>query len=175
MATLTLDILFIEELQDVYNVEFQIMESLPKMISLASLPELKEALSQHLKETQNQITRIEKIFGLLNLPKMGKTCEAMEGILLEAEELLSNKTKNATLDAAIIGAAQKVEHYEIASYGTLLSFAKFLNFDDEIIDLLQEILEEEENADEILTKLAEGTLFTSGVNKEAATATNSQH
>lgn len=172
MKSQTLDKLFIDELEDMYSSENQIVESLPKLIKLASFPELKEALSNHLKETKDQVTRIEKIFGLLDLPVKEKTCEAMEGILKEAEELTKNIAKSATLDAAIISAAQKVEHYEIASYGTLRSFAKYLELEDEILDLLQETLDEEGDADKTLTKIAEGTLFSNGVNKEAATATS---
>jgi ferritin-like metal-binding protein YciE len=102
MKDQTLDRLFIDELEDMYNSENQIIESLPKLIKLASFPELKEALSKHLKETQNQVTRIEKIFSLLNLPAKEKSCEAMKGLLKEADRLVDNKTKAATLDAAII-------------------------------------------------------------------------
>lgn len=160
--------LFIEELEDMYSSEHQIIDSLPKLINLASLPDLKEALTNHLKETKNQVRRIEKIFSILNLRAKEKTCEAMEGILKEAEELSENKTKSPSLDAAIISAAQKVEHYEIASYGTLRSFAKHLDLDNEISDLLKETLDEEAAADKKLTKIADGSFFSSGVNKEAA-------
>lgn len=167
MKNQTLDKLFIDELEDMYDSESQIVESLPKLIKLASSPELKEALSKHLKETQNQIIRIEKIFSILDLQAQKKSCEAMEAILKEADRLV-NKTKTAILDAAIICAAQKIEHYEIASYGTLRSFAKHLDMGHEIIDLIKETLDEEGSADKALTKIAEGTLFTNGVNREAA-------
>jgi ferritin-like metal-binding protein YciE len=160
--------LFVEELADMYSSEHQIIESLPKLIQLASFPDLKEALTKHLKETKDQVTRIEKIFSFIGLPPKEKTCEAMEGLLKEAEELVQDKTKCATLDAAIISAAQKVEHYEMASYGTLRSFAKYLNLESDVIDLLQESLDEEGAADKKLTKIAEGSFFSSGVNKEAA-------
>ena len=163
----TLDKLFIDELEDMYSSENQILESLPKLIKLASFPALKEGLTKHFKETQNQVTRLEKIFSILELTPEEKTCEAMEGILKEADELVEKKTKSAILDAAIISAAQKVEHYEIASYGTLRSFAKYLELDEEIVDLLQETLDEEGAADKALTKVAEGTIFSNGVNKEA--------
>lgn len=168
MKTQTLNQLFVDELEDMYNSENQIVESLPKMIKAASYEDLKKALSKHLKETQNQVVRLEKIFSLLDLPAKENPCEAMEGILKEANELVEGKSKTATTDAAIICAAQKVEHYEIASYGTLRSFAKYLDLDDEIIDLIQETLDEEGEADKALTKIAEGTIFFSGVNKEAA-------
>lgn len=160
--------LFIDELADMLNSENQIVESLPKLIKLASLPELKEALTKHLKETQNQVERIEKIYSILGLPSNEETCEAMEGLLKEAEDLTSKFQKSPTLDAAIISAAQKVEHYEIASYGTLRSFAKHLDLDSEVVDLIQETLDEEAAADKKLTKIADGSFFTSGVNKEAA-------
>jgi ferritin-like metal-binding protein YciE len=160
--------LFIDELEDMYNSENQIVESLPKLIHLANSPDLKEALTKHLKETQNQVTRIENIFSILEMSAKEKTCKAMQGLLKEAEELIRNKTKSSVLDAAIISAAQKVEHYEIASYGTLRSFAKHLDFDSEIIDLLQVTLDEEGAADKKLTKIAEGTIFSTGVNREAA-------
>lgn len=163
--------LFIDELEDMYSSENQIIESLPKLINLASLPDLKETLAKHLKETQNQVDRIEEIFFLLDIsPKEEITCEAMKGLLKEAEQLTKNKTRSPLLDAAIISAAQKVEHYEIASYGTLRSFAKTLRLDGEIIDLIQETLDEEGAADKKLTKIAEGSFFTEGVNEEAATA-----
>ena len=160
--------LFMEELEDMYSSEQQIIQSLPKLILLASLPELKEALTKHLAETEHQISRIEQIFSMLGMSPRENTCEAMEGLLKEAEELTENKTKSPTLDAAIISAAQKVEHYEIASYGTLRSFAKNLGLDSEISDLLQETLNEEGAADKKLTKIADGSIFASGVNKEAA-------
>lgn len=168
MESQTLDKLFVDELEDMYSSENKIIKSLPKLIKLATFHELKEALTKHLKETQDQIARIEKIFSILDLRIQKKSCEAMEGILREADELLENRTRTATLDAAIISMVQKIEHYEIASYGTLRSFAKYLDMNDEIIDLIQETLDEEGAADKVLTKIAEGTLFTNGINKEAS-------
>lgn len=103
----------------------------------------------------------------MNLPVSDKICEAMRGLIKEADDLTQNKSKSATLDAAIISAAQKVEHYEIASYGTLRSFAKHLDLKSEITDLLQETLDEEGSADKKLTKIADGSFLSSGVNKEA--------
>lgn len=168
MKSLTLDKLFIDELEDMYSAENQIIESLPKMIKAASFPDLKEGLSNHLLETKMQVERLEKIFALLGLPAKEKRCKGMEGILKEGDKMLENQGKNATIDAAIISAAQKVEHYEIASYGALCSFAKYLELDGEIIDLLQENLKEEKAADKALTGVAEGGMFTDGINKEAA-------
>lgn len=168
MKSQTLDKLFIDQLEDMYSAEQQIIEALPKLIQLASFKDLKDGLTKHLKETQNQVQRLETIFSMLEITPEEKTCEAMEGILKEADELVEGNAKSATLDAAIISAAQKVEHYEMASYGTLRSFAKYLDLDSEIIDLLQETLNEEGAADKALTKIAEGTMFTDGINKEAA-------
>jgi ferritin-like metal-binding protein YciE len=167
--------LFMEELEDMYSSENQIIESLPKLIKLASLPDLKEALSSHLQETENQARRLEEIFSLLNKTPQEKTCEAMEGLLKEAEELTKNKKNSSVLDAAIISAAQKVEHYEIASYGTLRSFAKTLDLNSEVIDLIKEILDEEVSADKKLTKIADGSLFTTGVNEKAAAGKGSRN
>lgn len=160
--------LFVDELADMYNSEKQIVRALPKLIQLASNSDLKEAISKHLKETQNQVTRIEKIYSILGISAEDQECEAMQGLLEEANRLTESGTKSTTLDAAIISAAQKVEHYEIASYGTLRSFAKFLDFDSKVIDLLTDTLDEEAAADKKLTKIAEGSIFSTGVNKEAA-------
>jgi ferritin-like metal-binding protein YciE len=168
MKSQKLRALFLEELEDMYNSEKRIVVSLPKLIQLASFPELKKGLEKHLRETETQILRIEEIFELLRVAPMEKSCQAMGGILKEADMLVEDRTKTATLDAAIISAAQKVEHYEIASYGTLCSFAKYLNLDERIIHLLKATLDEEKGADKALNKIAEGTLFTRGINKEAA-------
>lgn len=160
--------LFIDELEDMYSSEHQIIEALPKLIKLASSTELKDALTKHLHETEHQVKRLKKIFSLLNLEPKQKTCEAMQGLVSEADDITQGKAKSPTLDAGIISACQKVEHYEMASYGTLRSFAKHLGFDSEVADLLQETLDEEGAADKKLTKIADGSLFTSGVNKEAS-------
>jgi len=168
MKTHDLHKLFVDELADMYDSELQIIDSLPKLIKLASLKDLKDSLSKHLLETKNQAKRIKKIFTILGIPLNKKPCKAMQGIIHEAEEIIKNKPKSATLDAAIISAAQKVEHYEIASYGTLRSFANHLSLKGEIADLLQSNLNEEGTADKKLTKIADGTFFSSGVNSEAA-------
>ena len=164
--------LFIDELADMLSSENQIIEALPKLIELASSPDLKKALSSHLKETENQVTRIEEIFSILKLDPEEKTCEAMEGLIEEADEIVEDKSKSPTLDAAIISAAQKVEHYEIASYGTLRSFAKHLGLDKRVMDLLQETLDEEGAADKKLTKIAEGSSSSSEKKKAGTTSVN---
>jgi ferritin-like metal-binding protein YciE len=159
--------LFIDELEDMYSAENQILESFPKLIKLASSQDLKNALSKHLKETETQAQRIQECFFILELKPKKNTCEAMQGLLKEADEIVKGKSKSAVLDAAIISAAQKVEHYEIASYGTLRSFAKHLELDNKISSLLTETIDEEGGADKALTKIAEGSVFTTGVNDEA--------
>jgi ferritin-like metal-binding protein YciE len=159
---------FIDELEDMLSCENQIIETLPNLIELASSEELKEALSSHLEETENQVKRLEDIFSMLEITPKEKTCKGMEGILDEGSEMFEGKPQDATLDAIIISAAQKVEHYEIASYGTLRSFANHLDLGSEIISLLQENLDEEGAADKKLTKIADGTFFSEGVNTEAA-------
>jgi ferritin-like metal-binding protein YciE len=168
--------LFVDELADIKNAESQLIDALPRLIEKASLEELKHALEHHLKETRTQVVRIEKIFTLLNISPVENVCEAMQGLVREAKELIEQGgSPSATLDAAIISAAQKIEHYEIATYGTLKSFAKHLNFDSEVIDLLQDSEDEEAGADKKLTKIADGSLFFGGVNKEAAAATSAKN
>lgn len=166
--------LFIDELEDMLSCENQITETLPKLIQLASSEDLKEALSSHLEETENQVERIDEIFSLLELTAKEKTCEGMEGIIKEGKEMLKGKIKNPVLDVAIISAAQKVEHYEIASYATLCSLANHLGLDKKIIKLLKETLYEEEGADTKLTKIAEGTIFSGGINEKAAELSKTQ-
>lgn len=161
--------LFIEELADMYSAEKQIIEALPQLIRLAFNADLKTALSDHLDETMTQKERIEEIFGILAVPRKEQKCAAMEGLVKETHEIVANKEPSALLDAAIISACQKIEHYEIASYGTLKSFAQHLNLPSDIKSLIRETLDEEAGADKKLTKIAEGSLFTKGVNKEAAT------
>jgi ferritin-like metal-binding protein YciE len=167
MKNPNLNQLFINELQDMYSAEEQIVAALPLLIKSSSHPELKQAFTDHLKETKFQVKRLEKVFSLLDLPYKKRLCKGIQGILKEGEELISHTTASSVLDAFIIGAAQKVEHYEIASYITLCSFAKHLKLGREIIDLLKENLNEESAADKKLTKIAEGSFFSDGINEEA--------
>ena len=160
--------LFVDELEDMLSCEKQIIETLPKLLRLASSNALKEALAMHLDETLNQLKRLEQIFSILGLQAKEKPCKGMKGILGEGDEMFRGKSEGPLLDAIIISAAQKVEHYEIASYGTLRSFAKHLELDRQVIDLIQTNLDEEGAADKKLTKLAEGGFFTDGINAEAA-------
>lgn len=158
---------FVDEIMDMYSAENQIIETLPKLIKIASMSELKEALSSHLKDTEKQSKRLETILSMLEEPVKEKKCKGMEGILKEGDEMVKNHSKSPILDAIIISAAQKVEHYEIASYGTLRSFAKHLGLNKQIVKLIQDTLDEEGQADKKLTKLAEGSVFSTGINQMA--------
>lgn len=160
--------LFVDQLEDVASSENQIIKALPNLIKITSCDKLKKALTDHLAETKHQVERLNKICSILKIKYEPALCKAMQGILAEAEEMIQGRKDSAALDAAIIAAAQKVEHYEIATYGTLRSFAKQLELDSKVVDLLQETLDEACTADRALTKIAEGSLFTSGVNKAAS-------
>lgn len=158
--------LFVEQLKDMVSAEEQLVDALPKMAQAARSPKLKEAFTNHLKETKQQVTRLKKVFQKLNIPFEAEECEAMKGLIEEGEEAIKNFGKSEVIDPALIAAAQRVEHYEMAAYGTIRTFAKELGYDD-IVDILQESLDEEGNANKLLTKIAEGGLFTSGVNQKA--------
>ena len=149
----TFEDLFHDELRDILDGERQITKALPKMIKAASNPELVEILETHLSQTEGQIDRLEKIFSICEIPLRAKKCEAIQGLLEEGEALLQECEPSATCDAGIIASAQKVEHYEIATYGTLRTFAEVLDF-DESATLLQETLDEESEMDERLNTLA---------------------
>ncbi len=164
---------FLEFIQDIYDAEKQIIEAMPTMIQAATNKDLKEGLTEHFEETKDQVNRLEIIFNLLEEKPFRKKCKGMEGVLLEGKEFLQEAGMSpAVKDCFIIIAAQKVEHYEIASYGSALALAKHMRSasDDkeyeDICDLLEESIKEEKNADKTLTKVAEGKLFTIGVNEE---------
>ena len=144
---------FINELRDLYDAEKQITKALPKMAKAAEHEELKQAFEMHLEETQGQIQRLEQVFKIFGETPKGKKCKAMEGLIEEAKELIEDEEG----DAALICAAQKVEHYEIASYGSLVAWADLLEEDD-ARELLEETLSEEEQADEKLTEIAESSI-----------------
>ncbi|MCE2983782.1 MAG: ferritin-like domain-containing protein [Parachlamydia sp.] len=166
---------FVDLLRDLFDAENQIVEALPKMIKSASHTELKEALSEHLDETKNQVQRLKKVFKMLNENPTGVPCPAMAGLLEEAEEHVSKPASPSVKDANIIICCQKVEHYEISSYGSARALARHLNENneragvdfDEIADILQATLDEESIADEKLTDIAEGGFFSLGINDEA--------
>lgn len=154
--------LFEEELKDIYWAEKALTKVIPKMIKNATSTELIEALDNHLMETEEQVKRVEKVFELTGQKAVAKKCEAMEGLIKEAGEIMEECEEGAMRDAGIISAGQKVEHYEIASYGTLRQFAETLGL-PEAVALLEETLNEEKNADEKLTEVA-----LSAVNVEAS-------
>ncbi|MBW3625305.1 MAG: ferritin-like domain-containing protein [Armatimonadetes bacterium] len=150
----TLKDLFVEELQDLYSAEQQIIEALPKMAESASNPQLKTAFEEHLKMTQEQKSRLEKIAQQLGVDPSGKHCKGMEGLIKEGQELMKEDADPAVLDAGLITAAQRVEHYEIAGYGTARTYASTLGH-AEVCRLLQTTLEEEGETDHRLTRIAE--------------------
>ncbi len=161
MALSTLDDLLVEELQDMYNAENQLIEALPKMAEAAHSPMLKKAFEEHKEKTERQAQRLEQVFEKLGHTPEEKTCRGMQGLIEEGEHIIQEDSEPAVRDAALIGAAQKVEHYEISGYGTMRTFAETLGH-DEVASLLQETLDEESHTDERLTRIAE-----SAVNKKA--------
>lgn len=152
MAAENLQELFVEELRDVYDAEKQITKALPKMAKAVESDELRAAFEEHLEITRMQINRLEEVFKSLGLAARGKTCDGMKGLLEEGQSHLE-ELEGSTLEAALIGAAQRVEHYEIAAYGTLATWAELLGYQD-AKDLLGQTLEEEKEADEKLTGIA---------------------
>jgi len=157
MKLKTLKDLYVEELRDLYSAENQIIKALPKMAKAASSPELKAAFEQHLEQTRGQVDRLEQIFKTLGEKPTGKTCRAMEGLVEEGEELIKEKPDASVLDAGLISAAQRVEHYEIAGYGSVRTYAQTLGETD-AAQLLQQTLDEEGQTDKKLTQLAESLI-----------------
>lgn len=153
----TLQDLYIEELRDIYNAENQLVKALPKVAQAATSDELRTAVEDHLEQTKEHVERLDQIFESLGESSKGKKCKAMEGLVEECSELLEEDIAESVLDAALIAAAQRVEHYEIAVYGTLATFAKLLGREDDA-DLLGQTLDEEKEADETLTDIAESTI-----------------
>jgi ferritin-like metal-binding protein YciE len=145
--------LYLKELRDLYDAEKQITEALPKLINAANNPELKNGLQEHLDVTNTQISRLESIFQSLNEKPTGETCKGMKGVIKEGDEIVSAGGDPATVDAGIISAAQRVEHYEMAGYGTVRTYAKLLG-QQQHATLLQQTLQEEEEADRKLTEIA---------------------
>jgi ferritin-like metal-binding protein YciE len=146
--------LFINELKDLYSAENQILKALPKMIKKASSKELKSGFEQHLKQTQGHVERLDKIFEELDESPKGKKCKGMEGIIADGKELMEEEAEPEVMDAGLIGAAQHVEHYEIAGYGCVRTYAELMGEDD-IANLLQQTLDEEKATDEKLNQLAQ--------------------
>jgi ferritin-like metal-binding protein YciE len=161
-ALKSLEDLFVNLLKDMYYAEKQILKALPKMAKKADSEELRKAFEHHLKETQGQVERLEQVFALCDLKPSGKTCPAIKGIIEEGEEDMKDAKDPDVLDAGMIADAQAVEHYEIARYGTMIAWARQLGMAD-AASLLEQTLEQEYNADRLLTELAEGRL-----NRQAA-------
>jgi ferritin-like metal-binding protein YciE len=157
--------LFLDELADLYNAEQQLTKALPKMAKAAKSPELREAFQQHLEETEEHISRLEEVAETLDEKLKGKKCKAMQGLIEEGKEIMDEQEDSAALDAGLIIAAQKVEHYEIASYGAVCAWAKQMGH-DEAVDLLQQTLDEEKATDEKLNEIAENIANTEAQQQE---------
>jgi ferritin-like metal-binding protein YciE len=150
----TLKELYVNELRDLYNAEGQLIKALPKMAKAASSDELREAFEKHLEQTEGHVQRLEQVFEEIGEKAKGKTCQAMKGLIEEGSDVLKADGDDSVIDAAIIVAAQKVEHYEMAAYGSVRTFAQLLGL-DKSAELLQQTLDEESEANELLNKLAE--------------------
>lgn len=146
--------LFVDELQDMYDAEQQLTKALPKLAEAAETPELRQAFQSHLKETEGHVSRLEEVFKSLDEKPKTKKCQGIAGIITEGEKILKEQKDSQALDAALIAGAQKAEHYEIASYGTLCNWATIMDHKD-ALELLQQNLAEEKAADQHLTELAE--------------------
>ena len=153
--------LYVDELKDIHSAERQLLRALPRMAKAAESPELRSAFESHLKETEKQVERLDKIFAELEKKATGKKCKGMEGLIEEGKEMLEEEADPAVMDAALIAAAQRVEHYEIAAYGCVRNYAELLGYTS-AARLLQQSLDEEEAADKKLSQLAEG-----GINEAA--------
>ena len=154
--------LYVDQLRDLYNAEKQLVKALPKMAKAASDDQLKEAFTTHLEQTKEHVERLEGIFEQLGKRPTGKTCKAMQGLVEEGNELMQEDAEPEVLDAGLIAAAQRVEHYEIAGYGTVRAYAKLLG-DEQAAKVLQQTLDDEGETDKLLTQIAE-----SSINVEAA-------
>jgi ferritin-like metal-binding protein YciE len=171
MALTSLKALLLQELRDLYSAETQLVEALPKMGQAASRDDLEAAFTDHLEETRGHVERLKLVFDDLNERPEGGFCNAMEGLIEEGEEIIQESGEAHVKDAALIAAAQRVEHYEIAGYGTASTYAEELGYQN-VAGLLNDTLDEERAADEELNKLATGGWLSSGINKEAQEETS---
>jgi len=162
----TLQDLFVHGIQDLYSAEQQLVEALPQMITAAGSDELRTALQEHLGQTRGHVSRLEDLLPTVGADGAAEKCEGMEGLVREGQKVIEGQGDPMVKDAALIAAAQKVEHYEIAGYGTVAALADILDLDD-AKDTLGQILDEEETADKLLTKIATGGMFRVGVNERA--------
>jgi ferritin-like metal-binding protein YciE len=158
----TLDDFLLEEMRDMYHAEGQLLKAIPKVARKATSHQLRQALHRHWEETQTHRSRLEQAFTILGQPAKGAKCEAMEGLIKEGDSLVAAEADPAVMDAAIICAAQKIEHYEIASYGCLCTYARLLGL-DEVGQVLAQSLEEEKHADQVLTNLAQNEINTAAM------------
>lgn len=165
MADQGLKALYIDELKDLYSAENQLVKALPKMAKGAASEDLRKGFEEHLEQTKGHVQRLEQIFDSLGESPKGKKCKGMEGLIEEGSEVLKDRYEDSVLDAALIGAAQRVEHYEIAGYGTVRAIAEELG-ENEHVSLLTETLEEEKETDEKLTQLAQDANSESNVEEE---------
>jgi ferritin-like metal-binding protein YciE len=155
MKIKTMDDLFLEQIEDLYDAEQRLVKALPKMAEASTSQALRDAIESHLEQTKRHVSRLERVFGELGKDPKGQTCEAMKGLVEEGEDTIAEIPNILLRDAGIIAAGNRVEHYEIASYGSAKSFAKTLGLDG-VVSLLDQTLQEEKEADQILTRLAEG-------------------
>jgi ferritin-like metal-binding protein YciE len=162
----TLRDLFVEQLQDLHSAETQLVQALPAMAAAATHDELRQAFEHHLEETREHVSRLDEIFGEVGAPASGETCKGMQGLIEEGREFVTSGGDSTVRDAALIAAAQRVEHYEISAYGTVRTLADQLDL-GHARDLLDQTLDEESAADKLLTKIATGGMFKAGVNKRA--------
>jgi ferritin-like metal-binding protein YciE len=149
--------LYVEQLKDVFSAEKQLVQALPKMAKGSTHPQLRAAFEQHLEQTREHVARLEKVFELIDKPARAKKCKAMEGLIEEGKEVLEEDMDDDVRDAALIAAAQRVEHYEIAAYGTLRTYANLLG-ETQAVKILQTTLDEEGDTDKKLTQLAESSI-----------------
>jgi ferritin-like metal-binding protein YciE len=162
----TLRDLYIDELKDLYSAEKQLVKALPRMAKAASNPQLSKAFTTHLRQTERQVKRLEQVFRMLGESPRGKKCIGMEGLIEEGKELMGEKPEPEVLDAGLIAKAQHVEHYEIAGYGTVRTYAELLG-EERQAQLLQETLDEEGQTDKLLTQLAEGSINIEAIDADA--------
>jgi len=162
----TLHDVFVEQIADLLSAEHQLVEALPKVAGAASTPDLREAIEDHLEETRGHVSRLEQVVDIAGISAPAEECEAMKGLIREGEDVVEADGDPRAKDAALIAAAQRVEHYEIAAYGTVRELAKQLDL-GEVASILDETLTEENAADQTLTRIATGGLFSGGVNQQA--------
>ena len=167
MKLTTLDKLLEDQLKDIYNAESQLVKALPKLARAATADGLREAFTTHLEETRGQVERLNRVGELLGIKLTGKKCAAMEGLIEEGREVIESEGEPEVIDAALIAAAQKVEHYEISAYGSARTLAEHLGH-DEVVDLLQETLDEEAAADEKLTAISIGEVLPAATAQDEA-------